>query len=191
MAQSYYYLIASLPMPVFGEAPVMTDEEFMAVCRSVLEAVPFERLAGVSLEPDHPPCGPAERGWQVWETHLRNLFVRQRSAALGRDASPWLQSEADVFPGDRRRAAAAAESGDPLNREKELDRLRWARLDELATGHDFDFDALVIYRLRLLILEKWRQRSPETGLEQRDALVEAGIEQAEQLRVTVDSQAEA
>ena len=191
MAQAYYYLVSSLPMPAFGEPPPFTDEEFLALCRSVLEPAAAERLAAVSLDPVSPPVCPAERGWQVWETHLRNTLARQRAAALGRDPAESLRPEADVFPGDRRRAEAAADAADPLAREKELDRLRWERLDELAVGHDFDFDALVIYRLRLQLLEKWRRRTPETGAEQREALVRQAVEQADRQCVAVDTQAEA
>jgi hypothetical protein len=187
----YYYLLSSLPMLTFGETPPLTDDDFMATCRSMLEATLVEALEAVTPEPEHIPGSPAEQAWQVWETHIRNTLAKQRAAALGKDPAAWLRAEADVFPGDRRRAEAAADNADPLTREKELDRLRWSRLDELAVGHDFDFDALVIYRLRLLILEKWRRRSPETGLEQRDALIEEGVKQADRQCVAVDGRAEA
>ncbi|MDD5512600.1 MAG: DUF2764 family protein, partial [Candidatus Omnitrophica bacterium] len=32
---------------------------------------------------------------------------------------------------------------------------RWAFLEELNTGHYFDFEVLIIYALKLLLLEKW------------------------------------
>jgi hypothetical protein len=42
-----------------------------------------------------------------------------------------------------------------LEAEKALDLERWQLLEELACGHYFDLDALLIYALKLLILERW------------------------------------
>jgi len=39
--------------------------------------------------------------------------------------------------------------------ERALDLERWRLLDELSFGHYFDFDALLIYALKLKILERW------------------------------------
>jgi hypothetical protein len=191
MAQSFYYFLSSLPLLSLDEPAPFSAAEFMSSCASVLSPSDVLRLSEVSLVPGGVACCDAARGWQEWETYLRNVLARRRAVALGVDPSEAVRPEGDVFPGDRRRADAVAEGRDPLAREKDLDRMRWARLDDLAVGHDFDFDALVIYRLRLLILEKWRLRSAEKGTKNRDALVDAGVEQADRHRVTVDSQTEA
>jgi hypothetical protein len=45
----------------------------------------------------------------------------------------------------------------PLDAEKNLDEIRWKALEELATGHYFDLDALITYAYRLLILLRWEQ----------------------------------
>ena len=58
---------------------------------------------------------------------------------------------------------AAAAAPDPLEREKLIDRIRWRKLEELEAGHEFDFDALCVYRLKLEILGRYRRRSAETG----------------------------
>ena len=47
--------------------------------------------------------------------------------------------------------------------EKMLDLLRWRFLEEMETGHMFDFDGLCIYKLKLSLLEKYRYRKAELG----------------------------
>ena len=44
-----------------------------------------------------------------------------------------------------------------------LDLLRWRFLEEMETGHMFDFDGLCIYKLKLSLLEKYRYRKAELG----------------------------
>jgi len=39
--------------------------------------------------------------------------------------------------------------------EKSLDEARWKFLDELSFGHYFDLDILIVYVLKLLLLERW------------------------------------
>jgi DNA phosphorothioation-dependent restriction protein DptG len=46
------------------------------------------------------------------------------------------------------------ESGDPLQEEQQLQQLRWNQVEELASGHYADLDALVAYKLKLLILRR-------------------------------------
>ena len=55
-------------------------------------------------------------------------------------------------------ARAAFNLTDPQERERSLDRARWNFLDGLEWSHAFNFEALCIYRCKLMILEKWAAR---------------------------------
>jgi len=190
MGESFYYLISSLPMLSLDDPDRMTDAAFMDLCRGCLPASLYASLGRVSLLPDHVPCCAVERDWQVWETYVRNTIVSRRAGARGRDISSHVRDDADVFPGDRRRVEGLFEGGDPLLRERDLDSLRWERLDDLGAGHDFDFDAVVLYRLRLLLTAKWHGRSAENGLALRRSLIDRGVEQADAACRTVKGQPE-
>jgi hypothetical protein len=48
--------------------------------------------------------------------------------------------------------------------ERILDEERWRFLDEICLGHYFDFDFLIGYVLKLLILERWHKVT-QSGLE--------------------------
>ena len=54
---------------------------------------------------------------------------------------------------------------DPQEREHVIDRLRWRFLEEQENHNDFSFGYLCIYKLKLLIKEKWQPRRRETGRE--------------------------
>ena len=52
-------------------------------------------------------------------------------------------------------ALAAYRNTSILEAEKILDQARWDFLDSLGLGHYFDFDYLLIYGLKLKMLERW------------------------------------
>jgi len=48
----------------------------------------------------------------------------------------------------------AQKAADPLEGEKIIDRLRWAKLEELGRGQFFNLDFLIVYALQLQILKR-------------------------------------
>ena len=183
MAAQFYYQVSALPMLRFGEPAPLSRAAFAEFCQGQLPEDVAAALARVSLEPGGRPCCEVERRWQAWETHLRNGLVQWRAARLGVEGEGFLRPDDDVFPGDRRRLEEILSDPDPLQRERELDRLRWQRLDDLAVEHDFDLEALVLYALRLALAWKWTGRSEVAGLRVYDGLVAAAVEQAATRRV--------
>lgn len=183
----YYYLVSSLPMLQLGSAPALSVDAFLAACRAALPPDSYAALAAVSLEPSAAACCPAHGEWLVWEVFLRNALVRLRAAALQMAADEWLRPEPEVFPADRRRLEEIARMSDVAARERALDDLRWQRLDAVILGREFRFDALVVYKLRLLLATRWAQRSDELGGGHLTGLVEAGVGAAEKQRRQVES----
>jgi hypothetical protein len=178
MAAQFYYQVSALPMVRFGEPAPLSLAAFGDFCRGQLPEAEAAALARVSLEPTGVPCCEVERRWQVWETYARNCLVRWRATRLGVDGAEFLRPDDDVFPGDRRRIEEIMSDPDPLNRERELDRLRWQRLDDLAVEHDFDLGALVLYALRLGLACKWAGRSEPAGRQVYERLLDATVGQA-------------
>ncbi|GAA3611903.1 DUF2764 family protein [Flavivirga amylovorans] len=56
-------------------------------------------------------------------------------------------------------------SGDPLNEEIQLLKLKWNKLETLSIGHYTDFGALIIYKLKLLLLLRWWSFDMDKGFE--------------------------
>jgi hypothetical protein len=63
-------------------------------------------------------------------------------------------------------AAEAAGMINPLEAERLLNRARWQFLEELEVGHYFDVERLVIYSLKLQLLERIALHDQEKGREQ-------------------------
>jgi len=93
---------------------------------------------------------------------LRNALVRVRASALRKEAHPYLSEEKDAFSHLESQIQEAI-SKDPRRMEEQLDRLRWQVLDDLSVGHDFDENALLLYRIKLLLVEKRVGLSPSEG----------------------------
>lgn len=190
MAAQFYYQLSALPLVRFGEPAPLTLAAFAEFCRRQLPEADAAALCRVSLEPRGEPCCEVELRWQVWETYLRNYLVHWRAQRLGVDGMLFLRPEADVFPSERRRLEEILNDPDPLQRERELDRLRWQRLDDLAVGHDFDLGALVLYALRLALAGRWSGRSEPAGRQEYERLLDAASAAAEaQRRVSALSSA--
>lgn len=176
--EGYYYLISSLPMLRFGDRPPMDSATFLAGAREHLDAGRMARLEAVSLVPDAVDLGEGVAAeWRAWETYVRNILVRHR-AKSPEAVHHWHRPEADVFPGIRRQVEEAVEYDNPLQREHALDELRWRMLDGLRPTHEFDFEALVLYRLQLLLAEKWSGRDSVAGMDSLNRLVDKLEEEA-------------
>lgn len=181
MPASFYYLISSLPLLHLGRDIPITSREFLDYCRTHLSSSDTGKLEAISLVPDGNARTPVERQWQEWETYFRNVLVRHRCRAQGKKPDQWLRYEASVFPGVDREIEEALSGDDPASRQMMLDRIRWQHLDHLAVFHAFDFEALVIYRLRLLVAEQWLAKETEKGFAQLEEITGSIVEEAAQV----------
>lgn len=61
---------------------------------------------------------------------------------------------------------------EPLEREQQLDRLRWEKANELATFHYFDIDVILAFLLKATIVARWDKLDKETGTKLFKTLVD-------------------
>ncbi|MFA6714814.1 MAG: DUF2764 family protein [Victivallales bacterium] len=170
----YYYLISSLPMLMFNEKASLSIEEFNAACIDKISENDLNILRRLNLVPEPEviyPAGSAAERWRQWEVCLRNRIAGHR-ASQGRDVHNYLQEEKGCFCEIDTGVQEAFALKNPLEREKYFDRMRWRALEDFEAGHHFDFDKLCIYKLKLLLLEKWRERQVEQGTKNLDVMLE-------------------
>ncbi|MEL7122434.1 MAG: DUF2764 family protein [Bacteroidota bacterium] len=55
--------------------------------------------------------------------------------------------------------------GTPLEEEIQIMELQWKKLEELSLGHYFDWVALVVYKLKLMILIRWWSFDQQKGFD--------------------------
>jgi len=161
MSSYYPYLVSSLPGLTFGMKPPMTFGRFCALSRDLVPAGDFALIASLpSLEAG--VCAGIGNGtlrqWVAFQAMVGNELVMMRAARRKIDPAKYLRR--DGCPESVHAAHIAVNAyrkTSPLEAERSLDLERWQRLDELAAGHYFDLDTLVVYGLKLLILEKWER----------------------------------
>lgn len=180
----YYYLVSSLPELAPEAEPSERMDAFMESCGDWLSVGEMAILSSLSLTPELLSDETTEMTdtialWYDWETCLRNRIVRQRSGS-GQEMEMVLRYECDYYSEIESGVMEAWAQPDPKERERALDLLRWRYLDHLEGGHYFDFARLCIYKLKLMLREKWRFRQVEPGLANLDrTLVAIGQRQGE------------
>lgn len=173
MGSNYAYLVAALPGLRLGEAPSMRTAEFLEMCEGFVAPGDFHALHGMDLLPAAEPACEAHRRWSVFETDLRNWVARIRGARKKADVDRMLRPEGDLGADTERLVTEAMDLATPEETERRLDEIRWRFLDNLTVGHEFDVQRVVVYRLQLLLAEKWTDLDSEAGLRAMEALAGA------------------
>lgn len=154
MPNFHIYLISSLPMLQFGMKPPFSFSRFIERCEGL---IPDEEVALLGSLPSAAGEGQATtlNKWQDLDRQLRNELVKIRAVHKKIDPRKYLRGDEYVEPAIMRAAINAARQPSPLEAERLLDLERWRALEEMAVGHYFDLDSLIIFGLKLLILERW------------------------------------
>ena len=155
----YTYLISSLPFLKFNEDPPFSFEKFLDICKEFVREDELELLKSLkNLKlPDKKIKGvDTFKKWLDFEYSLRNELVSLRALRKHIDPNKYLRESSLISLDIQFTALASIRSPSILEAELILDRARWNKLEELSLGHFFDIDFLVIYGLKLLILERWQ-----------------------------------
>ncbi|MDD5505144.1 MAG: DUF2764 family protein [Candidatus Omnitrophica bacterium] len=160
MSAYYVYLISSLPvLNYLGKLP-FNLENFLNKCRNLIPDKELEILRSAcgqsSYSLDAQGTASLKR-WVNFEITLRNELVHARAARKKVDPLKSLRLSDPAQAWISHVAMAAYRSNSILEAEKILDQARWSFLEDLSLGHYFDFDFLLIYGLRLKILERWEK----------------------------------
>ena len=142
----------------FGARAPMTFGKFLEACDDLVSEDELDILRKVKTEPTFFfETIPVFDKWRAFETGLRNALVKIRAARKHVDPAKHLRPDGYEEPALMTLAMNAHKNPSILESEKMLDRARWRALDEFEAGHYFDIDFLVVYALKLLILEKWER----------------------------------
>ena len=152
----YYYLVSQLPTLFFDKESPFTIEWFLEECKKWLSAKDYKKLIDIDLRDTqlNKKDSRLRRNYKLFEYHFRcDLASWRESVRKGEDFKP------KNFP------AELVREGNPLEIEKNLLRYRWNYLNGLEQDHHFDFDLLIIYYLRLQLLQNLNRFDKEKGME--------------------------
>lgn len=144
----------------FASRPPFSLDDFFARCKGLIpEAeIEFLRNAGYKEVSFLNPVATGILGkWANFEIALRNELARARARRKKVDALKFIHLPDDPEAYISHIAMTAYRSVSILEAEKILDQARWDFLEFLNFGHYFDFDFLLIYLLKLKILERWEK----------------------------------
>lgn len=169
----YYYFIATLPTLLLQQTPPVSYEEFMQTAERLLEGEDLKTLKAARLDNfEFDPAGnELFNRFQAWEINLRNRLAVLRAASR-RNTEGNYERPAPSVPETAITARAAFEAADPLQGETVQNRARWSLLSSLETYHEFDIEHLIIYALKLQILERSIAMSSSAGETAHQALEE-------------------
>lgn len=93
--------------------------------------------------------------WKEFDWALRNELARARAARKKINPEKFLRQGVYSDISITHIAQASLRQASILEAEQYLDLERWKLLDEIAQGHYFDLGFLLVYALKLVILERW------------------------------------
>ena len=169
----YYYLVASLPTLVFGDPPPFPPDTYLGRCADFLKPHDRRELALVLAGRASEGSTEISRRWSGSDTQLRNAVARQRAARWNVEAGPHQRSHPGYSTYVEKAATDAFAKATPLEREMELDRFRWALLDDLARTEPFGLPAVIAYGLKLRMAGRWAALTEAAGRGRLDELVDS------------------
>jgi hypothetical protein len=154
MANQYYYLVASLPYLHFDRKCPISTESFLAECKKWLSEYDMALLTSASINTHNikPSAALAVKQWAEFDGDLRGEIAAVRKNTQDkRNDKPGLSARM-VF-----------EQPHPLLMEQAFEKIRWQFLDSLEAGNFFDINFLVVYFLKLQIMERLAMFDKKTG----------------------------
>jgi hypothetical protein len=199
---SYYYLVAQLPVLIYGQEPPVSSSAFRELARGQLNAEDAALLPLLSLDPQPPEPPSAGRPaygeaagpsygtippatgcrfidqWRDWERALRLNLARLRASRIKREGGAPV--DPPPVPAD---AAGAAQQAlalweSPLEAETLLDRARWSAIEQFQGIAYFDRNTVYAYLLKLLILERYASFKADIGFAEYKSLYASILENA-------------
>lgn len=157
---SYYYFATTLPLLRLQQKMPIRVDVFKEQAEKHLNSKDWRTLeSGLNGTPSKHAM---LKSYRNYASHLNKALARKRQVRLGFALDEDLQKQ--TFPREIEIATdELLELSDPLEAEMKLIALLWKRIDQLVGLKVFEFDALLGYGLKLLLLERVNVFAQEAG----------------------------
>ncbi len=143
-------------MLLFGMKPPFSPEHFLGMATPHISSDDIVFLKIAVLPESGCLAQPTLNKWFAFDTALRNELVRIRATRRKRNHAH-IRGDGYTDPSIAVMAIKAHRGTSILEGERMLDEDRWHALDNLEVGRYFDIDSLIIYMIKLSILERWER----------------------------------
>ncbi len=154
------YLMCSLPSLRFGQEPPISMDEFIDEAKGQLSAKHFKKLEPVDI------FKATDSDGKVGLKSIGNML-----GDLQEDISEIRAAKAQKRTPNLARLPQATINTNPLEREKLIMRWQWEELDTIQAGEGFTLTEVLVYKLRLQILNRLSSFNKEHGLQVLESVV--------------------
>ena len=152
----YYYTVAALPALRFEDPPVYDRARVLEQCEVEVAPADIAAILAAKLWPSEADTTAAKsvlaRYYEL-VFDLQRYMAAARAAKLGWDAGE-LPRASGVEPSLADMARGLVIDDEPARAEQSLLRYLWTVLEDLEVGHYFDLNILILYHLRLQLVER-------------------------------------
>lgn len=167
----YYYFAATLPMLTIGRPVPISYAEFMERAKEHLTKKDYQDLEkAVFSAVSGEASNSLVREWQAYTSQISRVMAKERADKLGFTGYEG-DSEADKLLRDK--VKDIVDNKDPLEGEKALLAMYFDFLSSREGGSPFSSKALMIYALKLQIMERDQAFTEEKGRAEFDSLYKA------------------
>lgn len=160
----YYYIIAQLPTLYFDRESFLTTETFLREAKKWMRLREYRFLSSIDMF----DTSLNKRDSRMWrEYKKRESLFRDDLAGWRRSRREGKEIKKAGFP------VSLVKEGNPLEVEKKLLKYRWEYIEELEKAHHFDLEFLILYFLKLQILQRLSLFEVEKGKERYQNVVTA------------------
>ena len=164
----YYYFAATLPMLTIGKPLPITYADFMEKAKDNLSKKDYRDLEKAVFSPSaEDASNPLVKEWQAYSTALNRVLAKERADRLGFTGYEG-DSGADKLLRDK--VKDIVDNKDPLEGERALLSMYFDFLSSREGGSVFSSTALMIYALKLQIMELDQSFTQEKGRAEFDSL---------------------
>ena len=165
----YYYLLSLLPTIFFKKKNSYSSEMLINLCKNKLSKMKLYELKNLLLDPDiNKTQIKFITYWYNFETCLRKKLITIRNKNYLSHLSNINIKNNSL---DRIIDDVKNNIQNPMQVEEILDGYRWNWLDVMEQIFFFKFENLCIYKLRILICEKWVTRTYKEGNQNMNFLI--------------------
>jgi len=168
MSSKYYYLLSSLPYLIFEIKKQISSENFLSESEKWLSKKDMNTLKNVylnntTLKPEDPDI---LKEWKKFNTTLREEIMTMRTAQKTHTKEILTENLKNIY-----------EEKNPLLMEKRFEKTRWDFIEQKEFSYNFDINSLVLYFLKLQILERLLVFNKTEGTKIFDELSEVKYDQ--------------
>lgn len=168
MLNKYYYLISSLPFLKFEDTLAIKRDDFIFQCSKWLSDAQFKML--VDADVNETAITPSDA--EILKEYKRfDLLLREELATVRKARKKGAKEKIPAL------ISSVYADEIPLEMERRLAKIKWDFLDEKEFGFHFDLNFLILYFLKLQILERLRVFNSEKGLQVFESLCEVNYGQ--------------